>query len=84
MLQRTVTAQRSGLAAAVLGAAVLALAQTPAPAPPPQPTFRTEANYVRVDVYPTRDGAPIPDLTQADFELPRAMRLNTSSSSSTW
>jgi VWFA-related protein len=35
----------------------------------PQPTFRTEANYVRVDVYPTRDGAPIADLTAADFEV---------------
>src|SRR6267143_2153794 len=37
--------------------------------PPPQPTFRTEANYVRVDVYPTKDGAPVADLTQADFEV---------------
>src|SRR5919202_3193652 len=37
--------------------------------PPPQPTFRTEANYVRVDVYPTKDGAPIADLTMADFEV---------------
>ena len=36
---------------------------------PPQPTFRTEANYVRVDVYPTRDGAPVADLTAADFEV---------------
>src|SRR5437773_8857669 len=36
---------------------------------PPQPTFRTEANYVRVDVFPTRDGAPATDLTQADFEI---------------
>ena len=36
---------------------------------PPQPTFRTEANYVRVDVYPTRDGAPITDLRQEDFEV---------------
>ncbi len=35
----------------------------------PTPTFRTEANYVRVDVFPTRDGAPIPDLTAADFEV---------------
>src|SRR5262245_19516081 len=35
----------------------------------PQPTFRTEANYVRVDVYPTKDDAPVPDLTQADFEV---------------
>ena len=36
---------------------------------PPRPTFRTEANYVRVDVFPTRDGQPVPDLGQDDFEL---------------
>ncbi len=36
---------------------------------PPRPTFRTEANYVRVDVFPTRDGQPVPDLLQNDFEL---------------
>lgn len=35
----------------------------------PQPTFRTEANYVRVDVFPTRDGAAVTDLTAADFEV---------------
>jgi hypothetical protein len=53
-------------AAALLG--VVALAQTPTP--PPQPTFRTEANYVRVDAFPTmKDGTPIADLTQADFEI---------------
>ena len=53
-------------AAALLG--VAALAQTPTP--PPQPTFRTEANYVRVDAFPTmKDGTPIADLTQADFEI---------------
>lgn len=39
------------------------------PAQPPQPTFRTEANYVRVDVFPTKDGAPVLDLQQDDFEL---------------
>lgn len=49
--------------AAVFGLA--ALAQTPAP----QPTFRTEANYVRVDVLPTKDGAPVTDLTRNDFEV---------------
>ncbi len=37
--------------------------------PPPQPTFRTEVNYVRVDVYPTRDQMPVTDLTQDDFEV---------------
>jgi VWFA-related protein len=36
---------------------------------PPRPTFRTEANYVRVDVYPTTDDAPVMDLTQGDFEI---------------
>lgn len=35
----------------------------------PPPTFKTEANYVRVDVYPTRDGQPVMDLTAADFEV---------------
>src|SRR5262245_39567670 len=35
----------------------------------PAPTFRTEANYVRVDAYPTRDDAPVTDLVQADFEV---------------
>ena len=38
-------------------------------AQPLQPTFRTEANYVRVDVYPTRDDQPVADLAQADFEV---------------
>ena len=32
-------------------------------------TFRTEANYVRVDVYPTRDGMPVTDLRREDFEV---------------
>jgi VWFA-related protein len=43
--------------------------QKPAPDPPQQPTFRTEANFVRVDVYPTADGRAVRDLTQADFEV---------------
>jgi VWFA-related protein len=60
--------EASALIAAFVAAA---LTQTPAPPPPPaQPTFRTEANYVRVDAYPTAaDGAPVTDLTQADFEI---------------
>src|ERR1700741_599771 len=36
---------------------------------PVQPTFRTEANYVRVDVYPTLNGAPLTDLQKDDFEI---------------
>jgi VWFA-related protein len=62
-----------GLVLAASTLAVGALAQTPAPqAPspqPPPPTFRTEANYVRVDAYPTHDDQPVTDLTQADFEI---------------
>jgi VWFA-related protein len=53
---------------------------SPAPQPPPPqpratpedqppPRFRTDANYVRVDAYPTRDGKPIEDLKAEDFEL---------------
>jgi len=34
-----------------------------------KPTFRTGANYIRVDAYPTKDGAPVTDLTQDEFEI---------------
>lgn len=37
--------------------------------PGPRPTFRTEANFVRVDAYPTKDGTPVLGLTAADFEI---------------
>ena len=37
--------------------------------PQPPPRFRTETNLVRADVYATRDGVPVPDLTQQDFEI---------------
>lgn len=46
--------------------------QAPQDAPPAdaQPTFRVEANFVRVDVYPTNArGEPITDLTAEDFEV---------------
>ena len=71
--------------AALLLAAALSLpggAQEPAqPQPPPQepeaqeaavqqPTFRTGINFVRVDVIVSdRQGAPLADLTAADFEI---------------
>jgi VWFA-related protein len=47
----------------------IGLALSAAQNQPPRPDFRTEANYVRVDVYPTHDGAPIADLRQEDFEV---------------
>ena len=63
----------SGLLA---GAAVVLLgaqAQTPPEKPqdPVQqpPKFRVEANFVRVDAYPLRDGKPVLDLKAEDFEV---------------
>ncbi len=48
-------------------------AQSGGTAKPPQeqqpPVFRTEANFVRVDVYPTRDGKAVQDLRAEDFEV---------------
>jgi hypothetical protein len=65
--------------AAIGALAILAVVPgqgTPGTQPPsasrqdqPRPTFHTEANYVRVDTYPTRDGEVVPDLTAADFEI---------------
>lgn len=52
--------------AVVLVVASLHAQDAPAPQPP---TFRAGANYVRVDVYPTMNGAPIADLRQDEFEL---------------
>src|SRR6266702_1264278 len=75
-LQRSVRV--SGLAllcAAVVVASSLATrlngmrVQTAQTDRPQAPSFRTEANYVRVDVYPTLNGAPIADLRQEDFEV---------------
>jgi len=34
-----------------------------------QPRFRTEANFVRVDAYPTKGGSPVLDLQQSEFEV---------------
>jgi VWFA-related protein len=55
--------------AVVVAAAVLAVPLAQQPDQLPVPTFRTEANYVRVDAFPTRDGAAVADLTAADFEV---------------
>ena len=63
------------LACVVLAAGPRAAQQAPQPAPepqpqqPPGPTFRLGASYVRVDVYPTRDGQPVNDLERGDFQL---------------
>ena len=49
---------------------LLALAQQPAVQEPTRPTFHTEANYIRVDVYATTaDGTPVGDLRRDQFEV---------------
>lgn len=53
----------------VLTLALLASLRADGQQPQPPPRFRTEANFVRVDVYPTRGGVPVADLTAADFDL---------------
>ncbi len=63
--------------ALAVGARMLAWGHdTPRPvqsSPPAQgkerPTFRTEINFVRVDVYPSVNGKPLSDLTLQDFEI---------------
>src|SRR5436189_1841496 len=60
MAKRTVLAVVLSLAVAAILAAQDQL---------PVPTFRAEANYVRVDVFPTKDGAPVLDLKAEDFEV---------------
>jgi VWFA-related protein len=73
----------AALIAAAFTATVVARQANPPqqPAPPatsaaeqqqqqqPPPRFRTEANYVRVDVYPTQGGKPVMDLQSEDFEV---------------
>jgi VWFA-related protein len=54
---------------AVSLAAVAATVTAQAPQDRGQPTFRAGANYVRVDMYATRDGQPIDNLKATDVEV---------------
>jgi VWFA-related protein len=60
-----------GFLALAIGTGAIAIAQSGAPQQPQQPpqVFRTEANFVRVDAYPTRNGQPILDLKADEFEV---------------
>jgi VWFA-related protein len=57
----------------ILATAVVPAQQPQAPPAQPQqeqpPRFRTEANFVRVDVYPTKNGEAVQDLGRDDFEV---------------
>lgn len=65
------------LVAAIACAVVMAAAQAPPqPSTPANakeqlqpPTFRTEANFVRVDVYATAKGSPVKNLVREDFQV---------------
>jgi VWFA-related protein len=59
---------RTRLTLVVSVAAVAALAAQ-APQDRSQPTFRAGANYVRVDMYATRDGVAVQDLQAAELEV---------------
>src|SRR3954449_6589172 len=64
-------ARRISVAGVVLLAgAFTALARQAPGQDQPRPTFRTEANYIRVDVYATTsNGTPIGDLRRDEFRL---------------
>src|SRR5262245_22014856 len=64
------SSSRPGAARAVLLVALLATVALDARfQDPSQPTFRSDASYVRLDVYPTANGVPVTDLTRDDFEV---------------
>src|SRR5690349_8606559 len=60
--------------ALVVAMVAVVAGQSPTPAtsqqaPALQPTFRTAANYIRVDLYATRNGVAVADLKPEDLEL---------------
>jgi VWFA-related protein len=63
-----VGALATALASLVVAVAPVQTEQEP-PASAEQPTFRVAANYIRADVFVTKDGAPVTDLTRNDFEI---------------
>lgn len=60
-----------GFLALAVGAGAIAIAQSASSQQQEQPpqVFRTEANFVRVDAYPTRNGKPVLDLKAEDFDV---------------
>jgi VWFA-related protein len=61
----------TSLALFVAAAALAAQAGSQPSAPQEQqpPRFRADANFIRVDAYPTHNGQPVLDLTAEDFEI---------------
>lgn len=67
---RTTQSARRRIAAITLALcpAVLIAIRQPEPQQP-RPTFKAGADFIRVDVFATRDGTPIHDLQREDFEV---------------
>jgi VWFA-related protein len=64
------TLRIAALTLAACGAIAFARSGSPQqPERAQQPPIRTQANYVRVDVYPLVDGRPAADLKAGDFEI---------------
>lgn len=61
-------ATRIAAAALAICPAILLAFQQPDPQQP-RPTFKAGADFIRVDVFATRDGTPIHDLQRDDFEV---------------
>jgi VWFA-related protein len=59
---------RLGICVSVLAAAVVVAQDNQSPREP-QATFRTGANYVRVDMYAMQDGQPIHDIRREEIEI---------------
>jgi VWFA-related protein len=66
---RTIRLASACLAAAAFAVTASSQQGTRPPAPQPPTTFRTAANFVQVDVYPTSGGKPVADLAVSDFEV---------------
>jgi VWFA-related protein len=58
-----------GLALFLAVSGVFAAAAGPQQPQQPTPPFKAGTNFVRVDVYPTRNGVPVEDLTATDFQV---------------
>ena len=59
----------STIACIVVAFATLTAQSGPPPRDPQQPVFRTESNFIRVDMYPTRDGVFVGDLRPEEVEV---------------
>jgi VWFA-related protein len=68
---RPVRSRILGFVALALAAGTIAIAQSGASQQQEQQpqVFRTQANFVRVDAYPTRNGQPVLDLKAEEFEV---------------